>query len=217
MERYYVLERFELMKSSVISSLEGMTIKRDAIEKSRKHNKIERAREQYQELETSRKRLADNILNLKMLFCEADMETCSIYADKLYAAVSKFHLLTSDYTKFKEAFKPLLASIPDNEVTDASVVGRLMNNIRTGYYPTDVEHVKMIKNSIVFPEGKRINVFDPCCGCGTALDVLTSGKLADTYGIELDEMRGEEAEKCLDRVGFGSFFHSRVRDRKSVV
>ncbi|MCI8521263.1 MAG: class I SAM-dependent methyltransferase [Clostridia bacterium] len=210
MERYYVLERFELMKSSVISSLEGMTIKRDAIEKSRKHNKIERAREQYQELETSRKRLADNILNLKMLFCEADMETCSIYADKLYAAVSKFHLLTSDYTKFKEAFKPLLASIPDNEVTDASVVGRLMNNIRTGYYPTDVEHVKMIKNSIVFPEGKRINVFDPCCGCGTALDVLTSGKLADTYGIELDEMRGEEAEKCLDRVGFGSFFHSRV-------
>ena len=210
MERYYVLERFALMKSSVVSSLEGMTAKRDAIEKSKKHNKIERAREQYQELEASRKRLADNILNLKLLFCEADMETCSDYADKLYTAVSKFNLLTPDYTKFKEAFKPLLASIPDNNTADSVDIAHLMNNVRTGYYPTDIEHVKMIKNSIVFPEGKRINAFDPCCGCGTALNVLTSGKLADTYGIELDEMRGEEAEKCLDRVGFGSFFHSRV-------
>ena len=36
------------------------------------------------------------------------------------------------------------------------------------------------------------------------LSALTSGKLADTYGIELDEVRGEEAENCLDRVGFGS-------------
>ncbi len=210
MEKYYVLERFSLMKTGIISSLEGMTVKRKAIATSQANKRIEKARELYQELEASRKRLADNILNLKLLFCEADMESCSIYADKLYTAVSRFNLMTPDYTKFTEAFKPLLENIPDNETTNAAVIGRLMNNVRTGYYPTDIEHVKMIKNGIVFPEGKRINAFDPCCGCGTALDVLTSGNLADTYGIELDEMRGEEAEKCLDRVGFGSFFHSRI-------
>lgn len=104
----------------------------------------------------------------------------------------------------------MLDNIPDNEVTNASVIGRLMNNVRTGYYPTDIEHVKHIKNGIAFPEGKRINAFDPCCGCGVALNVLTSGKISDTYGIEIDEMRGAEAETRLDRVGLGSFFYSRI-------
>lgn len=210
MEKYYVLERFALTKTSVISTLESMTAKKKAIDKYQKSKKIEEARKIYQELEALKKRLCDNIINLKLLFCEADMETCGMYADKLYAAVSKFNLLTPDYTKFIEAIKPLIANIPDNETTDASVIGRLMNNVRAGYYPTDIEHVKHIKNGILFPEDRRINAFDPCCGCGMALSALTSGKLADTYGIELDEMRGEEAETRLDRVGFGSFFHSRI-------
>lgn len=190
MEKYYVLERFALMKTSVISTLEGMAAKRKAIEKNKKNNQIERAREVYKELEGLWKKLSDNILSLKLLFCEAEMETCSAYADKLYEAVSKFNLLTPDYTKFIEAFKPLIASIPDNQTTDSGGIVRFMNNVRMGYYPTDTEHVKYIKNSLVFPEGKRINAFDPCCGCGTALNMLTSNELADTYGIELDEMRG---------------------------
>ena len=210
MEKYYVLERFSLMKSSVLSAIDSMTVKRKAIEKNQKSNNIPKARELYQKLEKDREKLADNILNLKLLFCEADMDTCSTYADKLYTAVSKFNLLTPDYTKFIGAIQPLIDSIPDNETTNASVIGRLMNNVRTGYYPTDIEHVKYIKNGILFPDGKRINAFDPCCGCGMALSALTSGKLADTYGIELDEVRGEEAENCLDRVGFGSFFYSRI-------
>lgn len=210
MEKYYVLERFALMKTAVISTLDSMMLKRKGIEKNQKNNNIKNARKLYKELESARKRLSDNILNLKLLFCEADMKKCGIYADKLYTAVSKFNLLTPDYTKFIGAFKPLLDNIPDNEVTNASVIGRLMNNVRTGYYPTDIEHVKHIKNGIAFPEGKRINAFDPCCGCGVALNVLTSGKISDTYGIEIDEMRGAEAETCLDRVGLGSFFYSRI-------
>ena len=51
MEKYYVLERFALMKTSVISTLEGMAAKRKAIEKNKKNNQIERAREVYKELE----------------------------------------------------------------------------------------------------------------------------------------------------------------------
>ncbi len=210
MEKYYVLERFALMKTAVISTLDSMMLKRKGIDKNQKNNNIKNARKLYKELESARKRLSDNILNLKLLFCEADMKECGIYADKLYTAVSNFNLLTPDYTKFIGAFKPLLDNIPDNEVTNASVIGRLMNNVRTGYYPTDIEHVKHIKNGIAFPEGKRINAFDPCCGCGVALNVLTSGKISDTYGIEIDEMRGAEAETRLDRVGLGSFFYSRI-------
>ena len=142
MEKYYVLERFSLMKSSVLSAIDSMTVKRKAIEKNQKSNNIPKARELYQKLEKDREKLADNILNLKLLFCEADMDTCSTYADKLYTAVSKFNLLTPDYTKFIGAIQPLIDSIPDNETTNASVIGRLMNNVRTGYYPTDIEVYK---------------------------------------------------------------------------
>lgn len=35
MEKYYVLERFALMKSSVISAVDTMRLKRVAVEKSR--------------------------------------------------------------------------------------------------------------------------------------------------------------------------------------
>ena len=77
MEKYYVLERFSLMKSSVLSAIDSMTVKRKAIEKNQKSNNIPKARELYQKLEKDREKLADNILNLKLLFCEADMDTCS--------------------------------------------------------------------------------------------------------------------------------------------
>ena len=51
MEKYYVLERFSLMKSSVLSAIDSMTVKRKAIEKNQKSNNIPKARELYQKLE----------------------------------------------------------------------------------------------------------------------------------------------------------------------
>jgi hypothetical protein len=66
-----------------------------------------------------------------------------------------------------------------------------------------------------FPESVPINMLDPCCGCGIALRFLAEGAAdngADckTYGIELDTYRAEEALTRIDRVGFGSFFRSRI-------
>ena len=84
-----------------------------------------------------------------------------------------------------------------------------MNNVRKGYYPTDIAHVKMIKSALKFPESS-INILDPCCGEGLALEVLAMGNECVTYGTEIDEARGHEAEKRLDRVGFGSYFHSNI-------
>ena len=68
MEKYYVLERFALMKTAVISTLDSMMLKRKGIEKNQKNNNIKNARKLYKELESARKRLSDNILNLKLLF-----------------------------------------------------------------------------------------------------------------------------------------------------
>ena len=84
-----------------------------------------------------------------------------------------------------------------------------MNNVKMGYYPTDIAHVKMMKKALRFPENK-VNLFDPCCGCGLALEALALGTDSVTYGTEIDEARGKEAETRLSRVGFGSFFFSRI-------
>ena len=78
-----------------------------------------------------------------------------------------------------------------------------------GYFPTDADHVELLKKAVVFPE-QPVNVIDPCCGEGMALAGFTAGENAVTYGIEIDEVRSEEAQQRLKRVGFGSFFHSRI-------
>ena len=44
MEKYYVLERFALMKPAVISTLHSMMLKRKGIEKNQKNNNIKNAR-----------------------------------------------------------------------------------------------------------------------------------------------------------------------------
>ena len=111
----------------------------------------------------------------------------------------------------------------DSEVqtTNNRIIGRLMNNVRMGYYPTCPDNLAHIVRGIESPEGVTINLLDPCCGCGLALRSLAEGVLAygtdngietncKTYGIELDSYRAEEALTRIDRVGFGSYFHSRI-------
>ena len=117
--------------------------------------------------------------------------------------------MTPDYTKLVSALERLKDEIPHNETVNARIIGNLMNNVRMGYYPTDIAHVKMIKSALKFPESS-INILDPCCGEGLALEVLAMGNECVTYGTEIDEARGHEAEKRLDRVGFGSYFHSNI-------
>jgi hypothetical protein len=39
---------------------------------------------------------------------------------------------------------------------------------------------------------------------------LADKENAETYGVELDESRGNEAQTRLDRVGFGSYFHASI-------
>ena len=110
---------------------------------------------------------------------------------------------------------------PQTQTTNKSIIGRLMNNVRMGYYPTCLDNMAHIVRGIAFPAGATTNLLDPCCGCGLALRSLADGALAygidngidvncKTYGIELDSYRAEEALTRIDRVGFGSFYHSRI-------
>jgi len=208
-ESYYAIEKFAEAERSLVSIIEAMPIKRKAIDIYKEKNNVQRAKDTFTELESTKRKLLDTIRELGLLFSECDMSDASAFANKLYGSVKSFNLLTPDYTKLIFAVETLRKQIPKTETVDATLIGRLMNNVKMGYYPTDISHVKMMKNALKFPENK-VNIFDPCCGCGLALEALALGTDSVTYGTEIDEARGKEAETRLDRVGFGSFFHSRI-------
>ena len=118
--------------------------------------------------------------------------------------------MSTGYKSVYEALSRFASSLPVGQKTNAAVAGRLMNNIKLGYYPTDPDNIDLLLRGIKFPEGVTTNLLDPCCGCGKALRQLAQGNNCYAYGVELDESRAEEAQTRLHRVGFGSFFHSSI-------
>jgi tRNA1(Val) A37 N6-methylase TrmN6 len=75
---------------------------------------------------------------------------------------------------------------------------RLEGRIKMGYYPTPPSVVERIKTFIKITDGATI--LDPCCGEGNALKQLAEGTTAQTYGVEIDGHRAEEAVTKLHRV-----------------
>ena len=75
MEKYYVLETFASMKAMIISLLDSMQTKRTDIAKYQDKKNILKAKNIYTELEGLKTKLLDALMNLKLLFCEADICT----------------------------------------------------------------------------------------------------------------------------------------------
>ena len=161
-------------------------------------------------------KLVSGLREAALLLEELGLHKVSAYTAQLCSAVSGFHIRTEDYSKLAKAFsdwldyvKPLLPDAEAKTVT-AAAVGRLMNNVRLGYYPTDPAHVAYLKRALRFPEGKQVNLLDPCCGEGNALHLLGAGENAVTYGAELDDSRAEAAQEQLDHVAMGSYYYARI-------
>lgn len=206
--RHYAVSRLEEALRDIKQSCTEMPALRQRVDKYMKSNR-EKAKEFYLQLQKQHRWLIDALNRCRLSLLEMELDDLAAYAGKLGAAVQGFNLMTPDYTKFVSALQGFTSQIPA-QTTNAAVIGRLMNNVKLGYYPTDLDHIKQIVWGITFPEGVVTNVFDPCCGCGLALRALAQGNNCYTYGIELDEHRAEEAQTRLHRVGFGSYFHSRI-------
>jgi len=167
-----------------------------------------RAREVYSDLRQQCGRLTDAFDTVTLSLLEIDEFEIADYTVKLKQSVEKFNLMTPDYTKLCAVLNGYLEKLP--QTTNMDVVGRMMSVIKMGYYPTDTEHVRQIVRGIEFPDDVTVNLLDPCCGCGLALKTLAEDKNCNTYGIEIDRHRAEESLTRIDRVGFGSYYYSRI-------
>jgi len=172
-----------------------------------------RAKEWYDELGEQREKLLEAIAACRLCLVEMGLEQEAAFTANLHGAVSDFALMTPDYARFTAGLGEFLSRLPggdERSTTNAAIIGRLMNNVRLGYYPTDPDHIDHMARGIAFPEGVVTNLLDPCCGCGLALRRLADGNNCMAYGVELDEGRVEEAQERLHRVGMGSYFHSTI-------
>ena len=208
-QKPYALDQLTQLQSQIMQSAQGMVVQRARIEKYRQSN-LTAARDTYTELERIRAHLVERLTASQLFLLEMEEYPLASAAEQLRRGLAGFQLMSTGYKPVYEALAKFTASFPTGQKTNAAIVGRLMNNIKLGYYPTDPNNISLILRGIHFPEGVTTNLFDPCCGCGKALRQLAQGNNCYAYGVELDESRAEEAQTRLHRVGFGSFFHSRI-------
>lgn len=208
-QKPYALDRLVQLQGQILQLSQGMVIQRARIEKFRQTD-LAVARDTYNELQRTRTTLVDALAESQLFLMEMEEYKQAVAAGQLKKGLAGFNLMSTAYKPVYEALSQFSAAFPVGQKTNAAVVGRLMNNIKLGYYPTDPGNISLILQGIKFPEGVTTNLIDPCCGCGKALRQLAQGNNCYAYGVELDESRAEEALTRLHRVGFGSFFHCRI-------
>ena len=206
----FCLKEIEKSKTVILTLSSQFPKLREAYEKY-KGTRVKREYDSIADLLKAVKRLLEEFPALVLQLNEYGDRELSKTTERLYGVLKKFNYLgTTDYFKLCMALESFANELPtaDHNINTAKLA-HLMNRARMGYFPTDLSHVQMLKDAIVFP-GSPVNLLDPCCGEGLTLQAFSKGVQARTYGIEIDEVRGEEAQRRLQRVGFGSFFHSRI-------
>ena len=206
---FYALEHLRQTSENILRGSQRLLKCRAGVEKYRTAQP-QRAYAYYLELQETRDALVGTLSDAQRNLLELEESALAQKAGQLQVGLRRFDLMSRAYKPVYEVLTGFAKALPQTDTVNAAVIGRLMNHVRMGYYPTDPENIAHILRGIAFPEGVTTNLLDPCCGCGKALRQLADGNNCYTYGMELDEHRAEEAQTRLHRVGFGSFFHSSI-------
>ena len=208
-ERYYAAESLRVAQSGLMELSQQLVVQRAQVESYRASD-LTAARDTYSQLQQTRKDLVSVLADVRLLLMEVEETQLAAVAGQLQEGLQGFNLMSSAYRPVYDVLRDFAGKLPVEGTASAAVIGRLMNNVKMGYYPTDPDNISLILRGIRFPEGVTTNLLDPCCGCGRALRQLAQGNNCYAYGVELDESRADEAQTRLHRVGFGSFFYSRI-------
>ena len=211
-ERHYCLESLYSSRNTLLAITEQLPKLRDGYDADKDGDK---GLDCLSRLHKSVKKLHDEFAAIIQALNESEYDADLVRtAQQMSAALRKFRWLSENqsYDKVCGALTAFAQSFPQPDSINTAKLARLMNRVKMGYFPTDLTHVRQIKSAITFPKS-RVNILDPCCGCGLALQAFAEDENAATYGVELDRFRAEKAEKVLGRVGYGSFFHSRMNNR----
>ena len=208
-QRYYAAESLRAAQSRIMELSQQLVVQRAKVEKYRASD-LTAVRDTYSQLQQTRNDLVSILADARLLLMEVEETQLAVMAGQLQTGLRGFSLMSNTYRPVYDVLRDFAGKLPVEGTASAAVIGRLMNNVKMGYYPTDPDNISLILRGIRFPEGVTTNLLDPCCGCGKALRQIAQGNNCYAYGVELDESRAEEAQTRLHRVGFGSYFYSRI-------
>lgn len=209
-KEYFCLEEIAKVKNLISNTVSVLPEIRLNYESNKDKNKKE-ATKNLHDLQICVRSLLENfpcLIQQLNEFGDMELKDTAVRFHKVLSGYDYLGVL--DYSPLCNALRIFTEQLPkkDDDINTAGLA-RMANRAKMGYFPTDLMHIDIIKNSLVFPN-EKINVIDPCCGEGLAVERLTKDIEADTYGTEIDTVRAEEAETRLTKVGFGSFFYSHI-------
>ena len=126
-----------------------------------------KAREIYDDLKNQHSRLLGALDTTALSLLEAELTDLADHSVKLRQSIKAFNLMTPDYTKLCAVFNNYMSVLPftdmgeistagdtapdETQTTNNRIIGRLMNNVRMGYYPTSTDnlaHIELDSNSV---------------------------------------------------------------------
>ena len=134
-ERCYAVEQLKALQGSIADLTQGMVIRRARLEK------LAAARDTFAELQQVRKRLAQAIGDARLLLMETEEYQTAKTAAMLQTGLLRFNLMSNVYRPVYDAIQNFIKVFPVDDTANAAVIGRLMNNVKLGYYPTDPDNI----------------------------------------------------------------------------
>ena len=162
---FYALEQLRQTAEAILRGSQRLLKCRAGVEKYRTAQP-QRAYVYYLELQKTRNALLTVLGDAQRNLLELEESALAGKAGQLQAGLRHFDLMSRAYKPVYEVLTGFAKSLPQTDTVNAAVIGRLMNHVRMGYYPTDPENIAHILRGIAFPEGVTTNLLDPCCGCG---------------------------------------------------
>lgn len=167
--RCVAVEQLRSIRNDILRWSQELLVSRARVEQYRT-TEPQKARQFYRELEAVRQRLLSALQAARPALLELEEYKLASVAEKLHGGLAGFSLMSRRYKPVFEALTGFAKQLPVTaDGVNAAVIGRMMNQVRMGYYPTDPENITHLLRGIQFPEGVTTNLLDPCCGCGKAL------------------------------------------------
>ncbi|WP_103108546.1 DUF6094 domain-containing protein [Brevibacillus reuszeri] len=101
-------------------------------------------------------------------------------------------------------------------------MARIASESKGGFYATPEKEMQLVASRLRIEEAGEFNFYDPCCGKGVALRILsdhlsTPDSKVITYGVELEKERAEEARNILHHVLQDGYENVRTEDHFSAL
>ena len=151
-ESYFVLDTISVHRKNILSLAEMMVSSRKSIEKCLNIN-MQKAKDYYSMLQSEHAKLIEHIKESRLCLFEIGEDDLADYANNLANQLATFNLMTPDYSMLFNVLRDFTDKLPVNDTTNASIIGRCMNAVRMGFYPTDIGNIELILKGVSFPPG----------------------------------------------------------------